>query len=66
MDGIRAIPWLKVPFSLPAQKRECVIFGPRMAKNSIRTRGEKLASPHLVFDNFLKVWADQVFSPWDA
>ena len=65
---------LEVPLSFPAQKRECDIFGPGMTKNSIRTKGIKLTSPHLVFatlalgsgDNFLKVWADQVFSSWDA
>ena len=43
------IPWPKVSFPLSAQKRECGIFGPDMVKNSIRTTGGKLASPHLVF-----------------
>ena len=43
------IPWRKVPLSLPAQKRECGIFSTGMVKNSIRSMGVKLASPHLVF-----------------
>ena len=30
-------------------KRECSIFGPGMTKNSIRSTGVKLDSPHLVF-----------------
>ena len=45
-----ATPWPKVPHSLPAPKWECGIFGPGMAKNSIRSMGVKLASPQLVFD----------------
>ena len=43
------MPCPKVPLSLPAQKRECGIFGPGMVKNSIRSTGVKLASPYLVF-----------------
>ena len=39
----------KLPHSRPAQKRECVIFCLGVRKNSIRSTGVKLASPHLVF-----------------
>ena len=39
----------KVPHSRLAQKREYVIFGLAVRKNSIRSTGVKLASPHLVF-----------------
>ena len=42
------IPWSRVPHLLPAQKRECDIFGPGTVKNSKRTTGEKLASQQLV------------------
>ena len=58
----------KVPLSLPAQKRECGIFGPGMGKNSIRTTGVKLASSHLVFATLAsgsglhEIWTVQVFS----
>ena len=44
-----ATPWPEVPHSLPAPKRECGVFGPGMAKNSIRTTGIKLASRQLVY-----------------
>ena len=47
--NIFATPWTKMPHSLPALKRECGVFGPGMAKNSIYTTGIKLASPQLVF-----------------
>ena len=43
-----ATPWPKVPHFLAAPKWECGIFGPGMAKNSIRSMGVKLASPQLV------------------
>ena len=46
---IFTIPGPKVSHSLPAQKRECGIFGPGMVKNSIPSTGVKLASPCLVF-----------------
>ena len=63
------IPCPKVPLSLPAQKRECGIFGPGMVKNSIRSTGVKLASPHLVFatlafgsgGNLYEIWTVQDF-----
>ena len=38
-----------MPLSLPAQKRECGIFGLDMTKNSIRSMVVKLASPQLLF-----------------
>ena len=68
------IPWPKVPHSLPAQNRECSIFGPGMVKNSIRFTGVKLADPHLVFatlafgsgGNLHEIWTDQVFSSLGA
>ena len=37
LNLIFATPCLKVPHSLPASKRECGVFGPGMAKNSICT-----------------------------
>ena len=44
--NIYIMPWPKVPLSLPAQNRECTIFGPGMVKNSIRSTGVKLSSPY--------------------
>ena len=69
-----ATPWPKVPHSLPAPKRECGVFSPGMAKNSIRTTGIKLASPQLVFatlafglgGNLHEIWTVQVFSSLGA
>jgi hypothetical protein len=42
------IPWLKVPLSLPAPKRECGIFGPGMVKNRILNMGIKRTTPEHV------------------
>ena len=39
----------KVPHSRPAQTRKSVIFGLGVRKNSIRSTGVKLVSPHIVF-----------------
>ena len=50
--------------SLPAQKRECVIFGPGMVKNSIRSMGVKLASPDLVFAIYTRYGLSKFFPPW--
>ena len=76
-DAINSIfdkPWPKAPHSLPAPKRECGVFCPGMAKNSIRTTGIKLASPQLVFaslafgsgGNLHELWTVQVFSSLGA
>ena len=57
----------KVPHSRPAPKRKYGIFGLGVRKNSIRSTGVKLASPHLVFaTNLLDLWTVQVFFtiPW--
>ena len=63
-----------MPLSLPAQKRECGIFGPGIVKNSIRSMGVKLASSQLVFTtlasglggNLHEIWNVQVFSSLGA
>ena len=48
----------KVPHSRPAPKRKYGIFGLDVKKNSIRSTGVKLASPH----NSHELWTVQVFS----